>query len=238
MIQRKYGRENTVALLTDTLWEDDDNYRFLDETMRYLRANLITVNDGRTPPDVWMKARFLVGAGGSPCTTKLKIEQTRKFINNNPNQEMTLYFGINADEDHRTYALENRYGAMGVKTEFPLCEEPMHHLQMVDLVEKEWGIKVPRMYKLGFHHANCGGRCVKAGAEHYRLLLNVWPDRFKEIEEIEKKFQGIVGKDITILRVKVSGEEIKYPLWKLREDNSQNIKLNFCNSETPCECMY
>lgn len=30
-IVQKYGKENCVLLFTDTLWEDIDNYRFMDE---------------------------------------------------------------------------------------------------------------------------------------------------------------------------------------------------------------
>lgn len=236
-VQQKHGRENTVALFTDTKWEDEDNYRFGMQVINKLNAKQVYMCDGRTPPEIWYQSRFLVGAGGSPCTRKLKIDQTRKFVKES-GRDITLYFGIDADEEHRTYAIEQRYGAMGVKCEFPLCEEPMHKLQMVDICQQEWRIKIPRMYNEGFSHANCGGRCVKAGQEHFIRLMKVWPQRFKEIADIERRFQEVTNSDICILRATRNGEKIKLPLRELEKEQDTD-QIGLCwEAEMPCECMF
>ena len=242
-VQRERGKKKTFALMTDTRWEDEDNYRFGNEAIDYLKARLIYVCDARTPEEVWMQSRFLVGPYGAPCTRILKVEQTIKFIQQLRSQtddEISLHFGINADEEHRAYGLVKRYEPFGVKCEFPLIDEPMSQLEMTDLVQQKWGIKRPRMYDLGFKHANCGGRCVKAGQGHFLHLMKVWPQRFEQIAAIEQRFQQLTGGDTTILRVQRNGEKIKLPLYQLQttytESLSGQMELTW-ESETPCECM-
>ena len=232
-----YGEhKNTIALLTDTGWEDEDNYRFSDEVIKYVGAKLVKYSHGMTPPEIWFKARYLVGPTGSPCTRILKIEQTIKFIKEH-GKDLTLYFGIGADEEHRAENLIRRYEPLGVKVRFPLIDRPMHHYQMKDIVENEWGIKIPRMYSLGFSHANCGGRCVKAGQQHFLKLLNVWPDRFDEIAEIEQQFRELTDSDTTILREVQGGEKVKITLHELK-DRQKTGQLSLCwETETPCECV-
>lgn len=242
-VQKEHGQNKTFALMTDTLWEDEDNYRFGNQVINYLKAKLLYVADGRTPEEVWFQSRFLVGPYGAPCTRILKVEQTIKTIKqlkSQTNDDISLYFGINADEEHRTYGLIKRYEPFGVNCEFPLVSEPMHQLEMTDLVQQKWGLRRPRMYDLGFKHANCGGRCVKAGQEHFLHLLKVWPHRFKQIADIEQRFQQLTGGDTTILRVQREGERIKLPLYQLQamhnDSLSGQLELTW-ESETPCECM-
>lgn len=96
MVQKEHGRENTVALFTDTLWEDEDNYRFLREVIGYLGAYLVYRRDGRTPEQVFFDARFLIGPKGTRCTIDLKIKQTLKYLDELKEQgvEPILYYGI------------------------------------------------------------------------------------------------------------------------------------------------
>lgn len=239
MVQREYGKKNTIALITDTNWEDEDNYRFGDEVIRHLGANRVRVEDGRTPPEIWMQGGYLVGPTGAPCTRKLKIEQTIKFIKQQ-NEPVTLYFGIGKEEEHRKYNLVQRYSSLGAKCVFPLIENPMTSYQMTDCVQNGWCIKRPRMYDLGFSHANCGGRCVKAGVKHFLHLMDVWPDRFKEIADIEQAFRYKTGGDTTILRVSRKGKKIKLPLNQLSAEYRKaatEIEVAW-EQEAPCECIY
>jgi 3'-phosphoadenosine 5'-phosphosulfate sulfotransferase (PAPS reductase)/FAD synthetase len=46
---KTYGKENTVLFFTDTYWEDNDNYRFMEEVSEYLGLPITTHVDGRTP---------------------------------------------------------------------------------------------------------------------------------------------------------------------------------------------
>ncbi len=49
------------------------------------------------------------------------------------------------------------------------------------------GLTISTLYKLGFPHNNCGGRCVRAGITHWVHLLKHRPDRFMDWEVKELK---------------------------------------------------
>ncbi len=241
LVQQKYGKENTVALLTDTKWEDEDNYRFANEVIEHLGANLEYRAEGRTPPEIWMLG-YLVGPTGAECTRTLKRKQTQKFLKEHKGEDIVLHFGIGSHEEHRTYSLTNSYSSLGAECRFPLVDKPMANQEMVSLSQEKWGIKIPRMYHLGFSHANCGGRCVKAGQSHYIRLMLTWPERFKEMVELEKAFQIKTGSDTTILRAKRNGVEVKLPLSELQAEYDNSLKgqiqWGYNWNETPCECVF
>ena len=53
-----------------------------------------------------------------------------------------------------------------------------------------WDIEPPRMYKMGYTHANCGGVCVKQGwGDWVRTLIN-FPNRYTAVEEWEKDMRN------------------------------------------------
>jgi len=66
----------------------------------------------------------------------------------------------------------------------------------------EWGIKIPRLYEMGFPHNNCGGRCVAQGKKEWKRLQLYFPERFKEVENWEEKMRNKLGKtkDKSILK--------------------------------------
>jgi hypothetical protein len=79
---------------------------------------------------------------------------------------------------------------MGYKVDYPLLWKPYETRRYTDVVRKDWGIEPPRMYRLGYTHANCGGRCVKQGqGDWIRTLIN-FPERFSEIEAWENDMRN------------------------------------------------
>src|SRR3954447_14324432 len=44
-----HGRADVLALTADTLAEDDDNWRFAREVIRFLSCSWVVLADGRTP---------------------------------------------------------------------------------------------------------------------------------------------------------------------------------------------
>jgi len=115
-------------------------------------------------------------------------------------------------------------------------------------IEERWGIQLPRMYKYGFSHANCGGRCVKAGKGHFLNLYKVWPDRYAEIEKIEQDINEKQleknGKRYTILSKKDQcGKKVPYSLKEYREQELETdadlTTLDLFNlDDAPCECVF
>ena len=58
-VVEKYGKENVILLFCDTLIEDEDLYRFIQETTDYLKCEFVRVADGRTPFQVYKDEKFL-----------------------------------------------------------------------------------------------------------------------------------------------------------------------------------
>ena len=212
-----YGKENCILFFTNTLWEDDDNYRFMDEIAEYIGIEITERIDGRTPEEVFYDVRFLGNSRVAKCSEELKVRQTIVFLEelrDIHNLEPILYFGIGPHESHRADNLKEFYEHRPIEpieTRFPMIETFTPDKDIKSIIENEWGIKLPRMYNIaeklkpelgikGFSHANCGGRCVRGGYQHYALLYAIWPERYAEQEEMEENFRTHFDKDISILK--------------------------------------
>ncbi len=102
-----------------------------------------------------------------------------------------------------------------------MCEEPyITKDEMLKFLEKK-GIEIPRLYKLGFSHNNCGGMCVRAGQGHFINLYKRLPERFAEIEAFEKDMQRYLDKDVTILKRTRNGVQENLSLEQLRIEYEQ-----------------
>jgi len=166
----KYGKENVILLFTDTLIEDEDLYRFIDETVEEMGVEYVRLADGRTPFEVYKDVKFLGNSRIAPCSHKLKQEVADKWVRDNfKPEECILYLGIDWTEEHRTKAPRKNWHPY--KVEFPMCEEPyLTKEEMLQELER-LGIERPRLYKIGFAHNNCGGFCCRAGQGHFANLL-------------------------------------------------------------------
>lgn len=201
-----YGKENSILFFTNTLWEDEDNYRFMEEVADYIGIEITERVDGRTPEEVFYDTKFLGNARLARCSEELKVKQTIIFLEelrDEHNLEPILYFGIGPHEKHRAENLREFYEHFPlepVETRFPMIETFREDIDAKHIIENEWGIKLPRMYELGFAHANCAGRCVRGGFQHYAQLYKVWPDRYKQQEEMEEDFRRHFNKNVSILK--------------------------------------
>lgn len=256
MVQR-YGKENCILFFTNTLWEDEDNYRFMDEVAEYIGIEITERVDGRTPEEVFYDYRFLGNSRLAKCSEELKVYQTITFLEelrDEQNLEPILYFGIGPHEAHRAENLTEfykHYPIEPIETRFPMIDTFTEDINVKEIIEKDWGIKLPRMYNIaeqlrpdlaakgitGFSHANCGGRCVRGGFQHYALLYSIWPDRYKEQEEMEERFRKHFDKNVSILK-KDGGP---YTLKEYREyldREGVEKSLNIKEDTVPCVCSY
>jgi hypothetical protein len=298
----KYGWENTILLHTDTRWEDEDNYRFMDDCAFHIGVGITQVADGRTPEDVFREENYFGNFGTAPCSKRLKMYQTFEFIQNLFSQGIKpiLYFGIDYSEVRRAPRIAYNYKHNvdvfedGLEVRFPLVGEvdgvavngeqllfgtnylqegnmPRIYNDMVfdclakqnfvkcevdpkKVIEEEWGVKLPRMYDLGFKHANCAGMCIKAGKGHFATLHKVWPDRYAELERIEREINEAQmaknGRKYTILsQMEETGElddngkpkkkKVPYSLEDYRVTSLEKGTSNVDGEDdTPCECVF
>lgn len=226
-VVEKEGKENVILLFTDTKIEDEDLYRFLEETSKKLGAKLIKLADGRTPWEVAKDVKFLPNSRIAQCSHLLKQKMSDKWIKDNfKPSECILYLGIDWTEDHRRAAPTKNY--LPYEVRFPMCDRPfLTKPQMLDILEKEDGIKRPRLYSLGFAHNNCGGFCFRAGLGHFENLLKKNRKLYLWHEGKEQEMRDYLGKDVTILRRTRNGQRINLTLKVLREESDKGEQLSW-----------
>jgi 3'-phosphoadenosine 5'-phosphosulfate sulfotransferase (PAPS reductase)/FAD synthetase len=243
----KYGKENCILLYTDTLWEDEDNLRFLEECANYIGIEITRKVDGRTPEDVFFEQKFLGNARFAKCSEELKVRQTLIYIEELHNEGFVplLYFGIGPHEKHRAESLTRHYEHFPiepVKCVFPMIDSISSDVKARYIIEHEWGIKLPRMYELGFHHANCAGRCVRAGFHHYANLYLEWPHVFKEQEAMEERFRTQFNLDVAMMKKNGKPYTLKYHRENVLEKMTAEELRAYAKvrdvDEIPCFCSF
>jgi hypothetical protein len=181
----EYGVDNVTLLFADTLIEDQDLYRFLDEATASLGVPLTRIADGRTPWDVFRDVRFIGNTRIDPCSRILKRDLMRSWVEQHCSPEdATVIMGIDWTEIHRLDRARPRWEPWRLRA--PLCEPPF--IDKADLLSelRRVGIRPPRLYEMGFPHNNCGGFCVKAGQAQFKLLLERLPERYAAHEREEE----------------------------------------------------
>jgi len=218
-VAERHGTDDLYLLFADTMMEDEDLYRFLDEAASNVGGQLVRIADGRTPWDVFFDERYLGNTRADPCSKILK----RKFIDRwliehcDPDKT-TIYVGIDWTEEHRYTRLRDRRAEDGWSYEAPMCAAPWMTKDMIlDWIRAE-GIEPPRLYAMGFAHNNCGGFCIKAGIGHFVTLLRQMPERYAYHEAKEQEIRAYLGRDdIAILRDRRNGQAKPITLQELRK---------------------
>lgn len=215
-VAHETGTDNLILCFADTLIEDEDLYRFIEEAANDVGGKLVRLSEGRTPWEVFFDGRFLGNSRIDPCSRILKRQLIRKWLEENFDPQNTVvYIGIDWTEEHR-YKRALKYWDPWV-CKAPLCDPPFVNKKEIHKQLEKAGIRLPRLYEMGFPHNNCGGFCIKAGHAHFKLLLEKMPDRFAEHEENEQKFREFIGKDVSILKDRRGGKFRTMTLKELRD---------------------
>jgi len=224
-VAEKHGTKNLKMLFTDTMIEDKDLYRFLDESALNVGGELIKIADGRTPFEVFKDVKLLGNSRLDPCSRILKREMATNWIKNNyPDAEsVVLYIGMSWDEEHRFKRSQKFWSPYSIQA--PMLEKPY----MTKELMMEWcnseGMMYPRLYDLGFPHNNCGGGCIKAGQAHWRHVLEVLPEVYQLWEIEEKKMQDYLGRAVTILTYQEGNTKKTLSLEQLRKRSDEQCDL-------------
>lgn len=203
-----------TLLFADTKMEDESVYSFLDAAAADIGAPLVRIEDGRDIWQVFRDVRFLGNTRADPCSRILKRDLMRKWLEDNRDPaDTTVVLGFDWSEAHRFERAEKHWAPWPVIA--PLCDPP--YRSKADLIAELGlrGIEPPRLYAMGFPHANCGGGCVKAGQSQFALLLDKMPDRYAEWERHEEELRVELG-DVAILRDRTGGDTKPLTLAALR----------------------
>lgn len=221
----KYGKENVLLVFCDTSSEDSDLYRFLNDTEKYLGVEIVRLKDGR---DIWECAfqdNFLYNSRIANCTVYLKMRLFRNFINQFNADDIVIHLGFDFTEQHRFEKSKLKYAP--IEIESIIMETNLTKATMIYDIEKNIGVKLPLLYRLGFAHNNCGGFCFKAGIGHFRQLYEKLPDRFDFHMNKEQELINKIGQNVSILKRVRNGETINITLKDLKNEWESNQQLSF-----------
>jgi hypothetical protein len=223
-----HGISNTVLVFADTKAEDADLYRFLEQTVQDFGCKFVKLADGRNIWELFKEEKFLGNSRTTPCSRILKQDVISKWCAE-CQMPYTEHFGFYWDETHR---LARLMAARDTPVFSILHSSRMVQSDLIDLLSAK-GIEIPRLYKMGLTHNNCGGGCVKAGKAHWTQLLEVFPERFAEWELNERQIQEHIGKPVTMLKNGLSLENLRKAI------QSQNSMFAQCDDDlgTSCGCL-
>jgi len=217
IIESGVDREDIILLFTDTTNEDEDLYRFMDDAEIALGIKVTKLFDGRDIWQVFKDERFLGNSRIDPCSRILKRQISKKFISKFNPKQIVVYFGYDWTEMNRFEKAQKAW--LPYRIESPMCEKPyIDRDEMYRILVEEDGIELPRLYRMGFAHNNCGGGCVKAGIGHFTKLLDEFPERFNLWENNEQEVRDFIGKDVSMLKRIRKGIINNFTLAQLREE--------------------
>lgn len=178
----KYGETHNILIVNNPVdEEDDDNRRFMDDVSKWLGQPIIQAVNSKanttSAVDIWDKRKYMSGINGAPCTLVLKKEARYEFEKSNKIDYHVL--GFTADEvgRHERFVKYERENVLPV-----LIEDGITKQMCFDIITSA-GIKLPRVYSMGYPNANCIG-CVKATSPTYwNHVRRMHPDQFKERAE-------------------------------------------------------
>lgn len=173
--------EPFMMWFADTTIEDDDLYRFVYDIEQLGIAPLIRVKDGRDPWDVFVDKKYIGNSQTAHCSAVLKTDLIQKRPDTFAAPSDPIVIGFGFDEDERQERAIKRWAPRPVRS--LIAEQRLSGDAVEELVCVKYGIRIPRLYGMGFQHNNCGGMCVRAGQGQFALLLDKRPALYAKHEQ-------------------------------------------------------
>lgn len=235
------GRE-VVVVTADTTIEDEDNWRMAHEVHAALGVpEWVVLCDGRDPMQVGRDERVVPNDRMAVCSKILKRQTIRRYMDERWGSDpasIEVLLGYDWTEPHRHHNSVRAWSPFSIDS--PLLRPPYWQKGQLDEWEQRRGIKVPRLYRTGAPHANCGGGCVRAGQVEWRRKLFTdrdGPHGYMWWEREEERTRAMLGKDVSILRRR-SGPDEGRPLTlrQFRQDLEDVPSLFDVDDHGACGC--
>lgn len=223
-------------VFADTLIEDEDLYRFIKEVAFCVGKEIHWLKDGRTPWEVFADDRKMGNTRNANCSTILKTNQVRRWADENFDVSCPMVLGMGLFELERIERAQAKWAPRPVKSLLVEHKVPVGKLR--EFIEVR-GLRVPRLYDMGFPHNNCGGMCVRAGQKQFATLLEKMPERYSWHETQEQiAHNKIPGKKYPFIRDRRNGG-IRYLTMKdFREEKELGlISANPYDDTAACSCF-
>lgn len=194
-----YSKSHEIRVVNNPIAEEDsDNIRFLHDVEKWLGVKIETAVNSKyrlaSAREVWAKRKFMSGPKGAPCTLELKKKARQQWENENKPDFHVLGFTYDEQHRHERFISSERSNVLPV-----LIDEHITKQMCFDLI-KDSGIKLPRIYELGYPNANCIG-CVKATSPTYwnhvrSTHAEVFADRSAQSRELRARLVRVNNKRI------------------------------------------
>ena len=220
-------------IFADTLIEDEDLYRFNDDIAKAIGKDITVLTDGRTPWEVFQDKRWIGNSRTAHCSTELKTKPVKKYLKEHAKEGDVMALGMDWSEMDRIERAQKHWDmpVVSILNDFNISRSEF------DGILKRHNIEIPRLYKLGFLHNNCGGFCCKAGQKQFKMLLDNFPERYKWHEE-----QMIIATDRIgptakpFLRIVKNKEKQYFSLRDFRKYLEDDNQVDMF-SESGCGCF-
>lgn len=182
-VATKLSRPDVIAYC-ETGSEDEDNERFLLDCEPWFGQRVTHLRSEKYSStwDVWEDRQYIAGIAGAPCTGELKIKPRLAF----ERPDDVHIFGYTADHDdvRRAEALRENWPDMIIET--PLIDAGLTKAACLAMVANA-GIKLPRVYALGFPNANCIPCCKATSPAYWAMVRCHFPNEFLRMAELSRK---------------------------------------------------
>jgi len=188
-----------VKILNSPILEEDkDNRRFLNDVENWLDVKIKIITSDKYPSqsavEVWDKRKFMSSISGAPCTAELKKYPRQQWEANNKTDWHVLGFTAEEVQRAKRFMITERDNLLPV-----LINQNISKVSCMEIIANA-GIKLPRVYKMGYPNANCIG-CVKATSPTYWNLVrrthpDIFMERAKQSREIGVKLTRVNGQRI------------------------------------------
>lgn len=234
--------------------EDPDVKRFKQEIAAFLGLPITYVNYKDATMDqfdvsVAAQAFKVTLAGGVQvelCTSRLKTEPFMTWLNANfPDKDVVIYYGFDANEQHRIQRRSGIMGELGWRTAYPLAFATAEAI----INTSEIGVQPPMGYSQ-FKHANCIG-CLKAGWQHWYIVYCTRPDIWAKAKWAEEEIGHAIHYDnsapvyledmeetFAIMKCQGVPQTEHIPQQRFWADAKKWIKIASEPSLFPCECSF
>jgi len=182
---KRYPNCNIRVVNNPVIEEDSDNRRFLADVAEWLGVEIETATNPEYPNcsavEVWDRRKFMSSPAGAPCTTELKKYARQHWENSNHCDWLVL--GFTADEKHRhnRFVQSERANLLPILIDANLTKFDCYQILI------EAGVKLPRVYSMGYPNANCIG-CTKAtSATYWSLVRDKHPEAFAQRAEQSRR---------------------------------------------------
>lgn len=208
----------------DTGAEHADNWRFCDDVSNWLGVEIKRLKhpEYTSPSDVYDKVGFIKSQYGAPCSLHLKKRVREKYQEVGDLQVWGYDWNEESTRGRYTKFVENN---PEIESYAPLVERRITKEESHRFIVIENGIARPITYDMGFKNANCLlSGCVKGGAGYWNHYRTVFPEKYNEMAERERRL------GYAILKLTRNGEVV--PVF-LDELNSTDGNYDI---EGPIQC--